>query len=177
MHKKPVHRRGGETLGLLTSFLWLSFMLFPLTSWAGPQALSEEEMEKVYAQGMTIIDNISGSAVAANGSSSVANPANSAVQVGVGGSETNQNQIDMAGSSVDDKNQQVVNAGGNNKGQNNLNKAMQANGSAQSSNSGVLINAVQSAVVLPINVAPVSSSTLTGNIEQHNVVSILAINF
>jgi hypothetical protein len=123
------------------------------------------------------MDNIGSSAVAANGSSSVANPADSAVQVGVGGSENNQNQIDMAGSSVDDKNQQVVNAGGNNKGQNNLNKATQATGSAQSNNSGVLVNAVQSAVVLPINVAPVSSSTLTGSIEQHNVVSILTINF
>jgi hypothetical protein len=177
MGKNKGSERGGDILPWRAALGLLVFTLVPFNVWAGPQVLSEEQMERVYAQGLTVMDNISGSAVAAKGSSSIANPSDSAVQVGVGGSETNQNQIDMAGSTVHDRNQAVVNAGGDNKAQNNLNKAVQAKGTAQSNNNGVLVNAVQSAVVFATNAAPLNGANLTGSVEQHNVVSILTINF
>jgi hypothetical protein len=117
--------------------------------------------------------------VAVNGSSSVAAPNSSenAIQVGVGGSETNQNQINMAGATVRDENQTVVNAGGDNKEQNNLNKAVQAKSGAQASNSGLIANVVQGVFLVPINATTMNNATLSGDVSQHNVISILSIYY
>jgi hypothetical protein len=182
------HRKGGEraintrTWLIFLSIASLTAILGQAPAMAAPVPLSDDDMEQVHAQGLqglTIVDSVRDSGVAVNGSSSVATPNSSenAIQVGVGGSETNQNQINMAGANVSDKNQKVVNAGGDNQEQNNLNKAVQAKSGGQSANNGLIANVVQGVFLVPINATTLSNATLSGDVSQHNVISILSIYY
>jgi hypothetical protein len=181
-------RKGGERavktrIGLIFFNIGLlAAILGQVPAMAAPVPLSDNDMEQVHAQGLqglTIVDSVRDSGVAVNGSSSVAAPNSSenATQVGVGGSETNQNQINMAGAKVFDKNQKVINAGGDNKEQNNLNKAVQAKSGGQSANNGLIANVVQGIFLAPINATNMSNATLSGDVSQHNVISILSIYY
>jgi hypothetical protein len=186
--KSSDRRKGGERavktrIGLICFNIGLLAAILGQTpAMAAPVPLSDDDMEQVHAQGLqglTIVDSVRDSGVAVNGSSSVAAPNSSenATQVGVGGSETNQNQINMAGAKVFDKNQKVVNAGGDNREQNNLNKAVQAKSGGQSANNGLIANVVQGIFLAPINATTMSNATLSGDVSQHNVVSILSIYY
>jgi len=165
----------------LIPFILIVLIMMPVWGWAGPGGLSDDEMENIYAKGIAVdgvnSEGMTGSAMATDSSSSMADTIDSAVQIGVDGSETGQNQLDTAGSEVAGGNSAVVNLDGDNREQNNLTKAVQASGSAQSGNNGIIANCAQGVFLQPLNIVTATGSTLRSDISQHSTTTVMMTNY
>jgi len=174
----------------------LFFMMAPF-AWGQASGLTDDEMEGIYAKGVDIsggflvgvndtvigsegaiaVANATDSAVANDNSSSVANTTDSAVQVGVNNRENGQNQMDTAGSTVHGGDSLVLNEGGDNSDQNNLNKSIQVNDHGQSDNQGINANLAQGIFVQPVNSVTMANTTMKSDISQHNTITIMTVNY
>jgi hypothetical protein len=165
-------------------------------AWGQLSSLTDNEMEGIYARGVDINGGILGiqdtviasdgaisvasavdSAVANDNSSSITNTADSAVQVSVNNRENGQNQLDTAGSTVNGGDSMVINEDGDNRDQNNLNKSIQVNDQGQSNNQGINANLSQSVFVQPVNSVSMANTLMTSDINQHNTITIMTVNY
>lgn len=160
----------------------LSIMILGLFHmvWAGPQSLSDEEMEEVFAKGIAINGTqvgLADSAVASDSSSAVDDVSGSTLQVGSGLTETGQNQLNNENATVKGGDSTVINMGGDNREQVNLNKTVYVTEGAQSDNEGIIGNTTQGIFLQPINAISVQASTVNSNMSQHNTTTILSVHY
>lgn len=160
--------------------LIIGMLGLPLSVLAGPASLSDDEMEQVYARGIAIdgmLVGLSDSAVASDSSSAMDDVSDSTLQVGAGNNETGQNQLNNENATVNGGDSMVINAGGDNRDQVNLTKAVYVTDGAQSDNSGVIGNTTQGIFLQPINAISVQGSMVNSSMAQHNTTTILSVYY
>jgi hypothetical protein len=155
--------------------------MLPQGTLADPDSLSDEEMEQVFAKGISInggmLVGLSDSAVASDSSSAMDDVSDSNVQVGSGNTQTGQNQLNTENAEVEGGDSQVVNLGGDNRDQINLTKSVHIDEGAQNNNSGVIGNTAQGIFLQPMNAITIQSAKTNGNLSLSNTNTAMMVNY
>jgi hypothetical protein len=158
-------------------------MVCVLPQWifADPDSLSDEEMEAVFAKGISIdtgvLVGLSDSAIASDSSTAMDDVSDSNVQAGSGNTQTGQNQLNTENANVNGGDSKVINVGGDNRDQINLSKSVHIDKGAQNNNSGVIGNTSQGVFLNPINAMPVQSGKITGDLTMSSTNTMMMVNY